>query len=191
MSDELPKLLDLLLNEAAGYRKKRKEKIKEVESVMLQAVEQELLAALARHNFMLVDYQYNEWIVAKRGSDQFRAWLPTGCDATLNFGVLTIKMVIQGQLFDFSVLVNHEFANVEYNYLGHHYDNEMLIKIERIRDNIRQLKELNERDIDGTYVVQLAERCEGSLIVLNEKLLNLEDCLEELFGCNNGIYKIK
>ena len=167
--------IDDLLSDISRFGKIRQEKIKTLEGMLLQQVENELIKLLTDHGFSIVEHQLNDWIVAVRGRDKLRVWFPKQGQAS-HTGVYSINFVLNDIKCAIGVVVKHRFANVDYNYLCVDYEQELLDQIDKLKRQLEELKEIGTTDIDGSCLAcRFYERGESEVT-----FQTLGSCLTQL-----------
>ena len=86
------------------------------------------------------------------------------------------------------VLVNHKFANIEYNYLCIDYQEMLRRQIEQLTLELSEIETLNANDIDGSYVACQPPEAEEDAVILRPFSAHFEDVLNfsDKRGDDNG-----
>ena len=165
-----------LSNKIDAYKSKRKVLIQSYELTLLHRVELEIIALLKASSFDIIEHQLTDWITAKRGSSCLRVWFPKHADSFL--GHFNVNIVYNDKKYTVCLLINHQFANFEYNYLTFDYNKQREKKRDEMAQELTQLKQLNVTDIDGSYVVSCAELSDDDCYELEP----LSVCLKQIIS---------
>ncbi len=161
--------IEKLNKQIEKFKNERKLLIKLYEQELLPRIEVDIIAMLEGCSFDVVEHQLGRLIHAKRGINELRVWLPQKREIEL--GRVKLKITYNKSELNAAALINHKFANVEYNYLTVDYNEKLKRRVQDLSDELVELKNLGLKDIDGSYVVCAYDEdaaCSGDLKTLKE-----------------------
>ena len=177
MFAKMRKEVDQLLAQVSKFGDVRRHKIKKFEENLIKHVENEVIGLVASHGFTVTEHQLSNWIVAVRGQDKLRVWFPQQASES-NSGAYTINFVLNDTKYAVGVLIKHRYANLEYNYLTVDYQQELQDKINKLHEQLKELRRIDTSDIDGSYMACRYVSGTGDSL----QFQTLESCLTDLIN---------
>ncbi len=181
MKKSLLQQINELNHQIDAYKDKRKVLIQSYELTLLNRVELEIVELIKANSFDIIEHQLTDWITAKRGVNCLRVWFPKSSSTTL--GHCIVNVVYNDRKYTVALLINHLFANPEYNYLTFDYDQQMEKKRNELIQELTKLKQINVNDINGAYVACCKERSHDN----NYKLEPLANCLQHIINFDKEV----
>ena len=168
------KRIEKLNEQIEQFKNERKLLIKLYEQELMSRLEMDIISVLEESSFDVVEHQLGHFIHAKRGINELRVWLPQ--QKEIELGHVTLKVTYNTIQFSAAALINHKFANVEYNYLTADYNAKLKRKTEELSDELEELNNIGLKDIDGSYVLCTYNEGKAS----SGELKTLRQCFSEL-----------